>query len=416
MIHTEKLCFRFSALLVSLAVTMVFGAGQTINVPPRGVPEAATVSLIRDDAVNYSSMVSQALEAALGPGGISNLVGPGKTVLIKPNLVSSKASAVTDWRMVKALVDQIKTVNGGAAITIAEGSASNTGTSNTKSIMAEQGFTEANFPGVALVDINDINECPTNNFVLADGASDITTKQVAERIYQADVYINCPKMKTHWHAGYTGALKNIGIGTPSWTLWNTPGSNTNKGGLHNDIRREILDHNLVRVPDLTLMDAIQPMEGQGPASGTSVTMNLMLASKDPVALDVVACNIMSIPPYLITHIPLCANENIGVMDMNRITVSGNTSIAAVKRAFVRATPGNATPPFELASIPYRATTVIRTAPSDMSIDGDLIEWGSANYLTGDANDQVRSGNSWNGPADCSLKGKFMWDEYNLYFA
>ncbi|NLG17729.1 MAG: DUF362 domain-containing protein, partial [Fibrobacter sp.] len=412
--YKDRLSISSAALIVCITASIVFGAGQTINVPVRELPQPATVSIIKDDAVNYNSMVSQALEAALGPGGISNLVGPGKTVLIKPNLVSNSTAAVTDWKMVRALVDQIKAVNDGAAITIAEGCASNSSSANTKQIMAAQGFTEANFPGVALVDLNSLSDCPTNYFVLADGASDNTVKQVAERIYLADVVINCPKMKTHYHAGYTGALKNIGIGVPSWSLWNTPGSNTNKGGLHNDIRREILDHVLCRVPDLTLMDAISPMEGQGPVSGNSVTMNLILASKDPVAIDAVACNIMDIPPYLITYMVLCANENVGIMDMNHITITGNTTIAAVKRSFTRATAGGVTPPYELAAIPYRATTVIRIAPEAVTIDGDMTEWSYANPISIDAADQVKSGNNWNGPSDCSLTGMFMWDETNLY--
>ena len=404
-------------LWIGMLTGAVSGAGQTINVPQRPVPPSATVAIVRDNSVDYAAMVAEALESALGPGGISNLVHSGQTVVIKPNLVSNTTKAVTDWRMVQALVNEIKSVNGGAAITIAEGSATNNETSSTSIIMAAQGFTAANFPGVTLVDINNLNQCPTNYFILADGASDNTTKQVAARIYEADVFINCPKMKTHYHAGMTGATKNIGIGVPSWSIWNNPGSNNNKGGLHNDIRREILDHILCRVPDLTLMDGIQAMEGQGPVQGDPVTMNLMLAGRDPIALDAVACEIMDIPAYLITHLVLAANENVGIIDLNHITVTGNVSIADVKRHFLRATPGGLTPPYELATIPYRATTVIRTAPSGgVTIDGDLGEWGHANTIDINAADQVKSGNSWNGPKDCSMTGLFMYDAANLYFA
>ena len=63
-----------------------------------------------------------------------------------------------------------------------------------------------------------------------------------------------------------------------------------KYGMHHDIRSEIVDHVACRVPDLTLMDAIQGMEGQGRRAARLVTMNMVLASKDPVALDAVACH------------------------------------------------------------------------------------------------------------------------------
>ena len=391
------------------------GSGQTITIPPRPPQPAATVAIIKDDALNYGSMVSQALASALGPGGISNLVHSGNTVLIKPNLVSNKALAVTDWHVVRALVDLIKVANSGAAIFIADGSASNA-TTTTLTIMAANGFTAANFPEVTLVDLNDIATNPTNTYVLADSTTG-TSKQVAAIIYNADVYIDMPKMKTHWQAGYTGAVKNLGIGTAPWPIWNIAASNTNKGGLHHDIRCEIVDHIRCRVPDLSVMDAIQAMEGQGPASGAAVTMNLVLASKDPVALDTVACNIMGIPPSLITHLVLAANENVGVIDMNNITVAGNTTIAAVQHNFTRATPGSITLPYEKGAIPYRATTVIRTAPAAMTIDGDLAEWGYANTMTTDASYQVKgTGAGFGGPSDASFSAQLMYDSQNLYLA
>jgi uncharacterized repeat protein (TIGR02543 family) len=313
------------------------------------------------------------------------------------------------------LVDQIKTVNGGASIAIADGSASNA-TTTTMTIMAAQGYTSTNFPDVTLVDLNDTTTNPTNTYVLEDAVTGVN-KRVAAIIRNADVYIDVPKMKTHYHAGFTGAVKNLGIGTPPWPLWNVAGTNTNKGGLHHDIRSEIVDHINIRVPDLSVMDAIQGMEGQGPASGTAVTMNLVLASKDPVALDAVACNIMGIQPSLITHLVFAANENVGVIDMDNITVTGNTSIAAVQRNFTRATPGNTTPPYELGAIPYRATTVVRPAPASMIIDGALAEFGYANTMTVDASYQVKgTGSGFGGASDASVKAQLLYDNQNLYLA
>jgi|GEM_PF-2104200 len=390
-------------------------SGVTVSVPRRAPPPPATVAIIKDNSVNYDTMVSQALESALGPGGIANLVSPGKTVLIKPNLVTNKTLAVTDWRVVRALVNQIKQVNGGAGIVIAEGSASNASTT-TLTIMAAQGFTATNFPDVTLLDLNDLSAAPTNTYVLEDAVTG-ESKRAAAIIHNADVYIDMPKMKTHYHAGFTGAVKNLGIGIPPWTLWNVAGSNTNKGGLHHDIRSEIVDHINCRVPDLTLMDAIQAMEGQGPGSGTAVTMNLVLASKDPVALDAVACSIMGIPPSLITHLVFAANENIGVIDLNDITVTGNTSIAAVQRNFTRATPGGITPPYELGAIPYRATTIIRPTSATMTIDGVLGEWGHASAMIVDAAYQVKgTGSGFGGLSDASVQAHLLYDNQNLYLA
>jgi uncharacterized protein (DUF362 family) len=387
--------------------------GQTINVPARSPQPPATVAIIKDDSLNYSSMVSQALTAALGAGGISNLVHSGATVLIKPNLVTNSANAVTDWHVVKALVDLIKAVNGGASITIADGSAAQ----DTISIMTAEGYTAANIPGVTFANFNDTTTNPTNTYVLADSRTGASEK-ISALITNADVYIDMPKMKTHYHAGYTGALKNLGIGTGPLPEWNQGTGGSAKFGMHHDIRSEIVDHVACRVPDLTVMDALQGMEGQGPAGGTMVTMNLVLASKDPVALDAVATTIMGIPPYLITHMVLAANENIGVIDLNNITTTGNITLAAASaiHTFTRATAGAVQGPTEPGVIPYRATTVLRTAPAAMTIDGDLSEWGYANAMTVDASSQVKSASGWGGATDGSVTALSMYDSQNLYLA
>jgi uncharacterized repeat protein (TIGR02543 family) len=388
--------------------------GQTINVPARPPQPPATVAIIKDSSLNYSSMVSQALEAALGSGGIANLVHSGDTVLIKPNLVTNSANAVTDWHVVKALVDLIKAVNGGASITIADGSATQ---DTINSVMVNQGYTTANFPSVIFANFNDNTTNPTNTYVLADSRTG-ASEQIPALITEATVYIDMPKMKTHYHAGITGAVKNLGIGTGPLPLWTITGGSA-KAGLHHDIRSEIVDHIACRVPDLTVMDALQAMEGQGPAGGTMVTMNLVLASKDPVAVDAVAATIMGIPPYLITHLVFAANENIGIIDLNNITTTGNITLAAASaiHTFVKATPGNLQGPTEPGVIPYRATTVIRTAPTAMTIDGDLSEWGYANTMVANTSSQLKTGSSaWGGAADSSFSAQVLYDTNNLYLA
>jgi len=390
-------------------------AGQTISVPNRPPQPAATVAIIKDDSLNYSTMVSQALEAALGPGGIANLVQSGNTVLIKPNMVTSKAAAVTDWHVVKALVDLIRAVNGGAAITIADGSAAQ----DSIAIMNAQGFTTANFgPGVTFANFNDTTTNPTNTYVLADSRTG-ASEQIPALITDADVYIDMPKMKTHYHAGMTGAVKNLGIGTGPLPVWNSGTGGSAKFGLHHDIRSEIVDHIACRVPDLTVMDALQGMEGQGPANGTQVTMNLVLASKDPVAVDAVAATIMGIPPALITHLVLAANENIGVIDLNNINTTGNITLSAASaiHTFVRATPGNPQASIEPGVIPYRATTVVRPAPAAMTIDGDLSEFGYANTMVANASYHVKGATpGWGGAADSSFTAQALYDSNNLYLA
>ncbi|WP_461247571.1 DUF362 domain-containing protein [Treponema sp. R6D11] len=115
---------------------------------------------------------------------------------------------------------------------------------------------------------------------------------VINPITHADGVFNLCKMKTHLYMHVTGAVKNhFGI---------IPG--LSKVGFHAKlISKEhfadmLLDLSLYVAPRLSIMDAVLAMEGEGPgASGTPRQVGLLLASTSPLALDVVAGEIMGLP-------------------------------------------------------------------------------------------------------------------------
>jgi len=116
---------------------------------------------------------------------------------------------------------------------------------------------------------------------------------VINPITQADAVFNLCKMKTHLYMHVTGAVKNhFGI---------IPG--LSKVGFHAKLFNKerfadmLLDLSLYVAPRLTIMDAVLAMEGEGPgASGTPRHVGLLLASTSDLALDVVAGEIMGLPP------------------------------------------------------------------------------------------------------------------------
>ena len=136
--------------------------------------------------------------------------------------------------------------------------------------MNAQGYTAANFPGVTFANFNDTTTNPTNTYVLADSRTG-ANKQISGLVTDADVYIDMPKMKTHYHAGYTGAVKNLGIGTRAVAAVEQRSARAAPPRAVCTTTSEARSSTTLRcrVPDLTLMDAIQAMEGQGPASGTT---------------------------------------------------------------------------------------------------------------------------------------------------
>jgi len=109
-------------------------------------------------------------------------------------------------------------------------------------------------------------------------------------VYEASAVFNLCKMKTHLFAMMTGAVKNIfGV---------VPG--LSKPGYHaklHDPRRfagMLLDLAQYISPRLSIMDAVVAMEGNGPGTGDPRPVGLLIGSENPLALDVVAGEIMGI--------------------------------------------------------------------------------------------------------------------------
>ena len=63
--------------------------------------------------------------------------------------------------------------------------------------------------------------------------------------------------------------------------------------------RMLVDLNQYVKPRLYIMDGIVAMEGNGPGSGDPAPMNVMLMSRDPVALDSVFCNLIHLNPEMV---------------------------------------------------------------------------------------------------------------------
>lgn len=109
---------------------------------------------------------------------------------------------------------------------------------------------------------------------------------------RADKIIALPKLKTHSFQYMTLACKIMYGVVPGLT----------KAKYHARFPRRasfadmMLDILTVVKPHLYVMDGIIAMQGQGPGSGDPVTMNLVVAATDCVAMDISVCNILGVEP------------------------------------------------------------------------------------------------------------------------
>ena len=137
---------------------------------------------------------------------------------------------------------------------------------------------------------------------------------VSRAVTEADAIVNICKMKTHALERITGAVKNMyGCihGTHKAAGHAVYPSATHFASMLCDL------HGAVK-PRLHIMDGIVAMEGNGPSSGTPVSMGLLLFSEDPVALDTVFCRLIHLEPSLVPT-NFCGRQyGIGTMEETRI--------------------------------------------------------------------------------------------------
>jgi uncharacterized protein (DUF362 family) len=129
---------------------------------------------------------------------------------------------------------------------------------------------------------------------------------------EADAFITLPVLKTHATTVFTGALKNQWGCIPRY----------DRILLHKYLHELIGDVNKLRPPTLALMDGLVGMQGRGPINGYPINLNVLLASRDPVALDATAMRLIGLDPFTSEHVVHAHKIGLGQMAEERILVDG----------------------------------------------------------------------------------------------
>lgn len=150
---------------------------------------------------------------------------------------------------------------------------------------------------------------------------------VSRQIVEADILVNMPKLKTHGLAYFTGAQKNL-FGTIyglEKAQWHVKSSSPLEFGeamsdLYSAIKHEMKDKIMVN-----LMDGIEGLEGEGPSTGGNKNKaNVLLSSKDAIALDRVAIELVKLD-YKKSFISIISNNRgLGEFDLANISIEGDS--------------------------------------------------------------------------------------------
>lgn len=241
-------------------------------------PQTQSVALIQCKSYTDNVLdvgVAAALDTLDFPSNLN-----GSTVLLKPNLISSRgpALACTNANYLAALVRWL--TDHGAKIIIGDSPAFG----NTVSVMERQGMM-APLKGLPFQQVQ--FSTPVKR-ALSNGI----TVEVAAEAFECDVFINLPKLKAHNQMFMTGAVKNIFgivVGIRKAMLHMRHGSDH---GEFSDI--------LIRLPELLpksfhLLDGIEAMHVSGPIDGEKISLCCIGASRCPVALDTAVLEMLELP-------------------------------------------------------------------------------------------------------------------------
>ena len=226
----------------------------------------------------------------------------------------------TDLRILAAVVGFLKEA-GYRQITIGEGTNSGFYRSGISVIERLKIDRLARHFGVAVKDLNYSAPVP---IAFEDGV----TAAVAQECVDADLFINLPKLKTHFENGMTVCLKN---------LMGCLVGQENKKKTHQSLAANILHINLQVKPHLHLVDAVIAMEGLGPTRGTPLKTGMLFAGTDPLLLDLVCARFASFDYRKVRT--LAEAERRGLIDGRHHAFVGERSRCRARSRSRRRRPG-----------------------------------------------------------------------------
>jgi len=146
--------------------------------------------------------------------------------------------------------------------------------------------------------------------------------ELGKTLWDADLIINLPKIKTHKYATVTCALKNMFGVIP----------NPLRIKYHQNIHQVIADLNRLFYDKMfVITDGIVGMEGQGPLYGEKINLGIILFADNPLLNDVAAAKIMRFNPQAIRHLIL--TNNWAKEDIDNTELIGNLNILNAARKF-----------------------------------------------------------------------------------
>jgi len=269
----------------------------------------SVVSIVK--GTDAEKMVDEALSLL---GGVSSLIKPNSTVVVKPNAghpFPPETSVNTSPALVAAVIKELRKAQP-KEIILAESSAR--GCDTLESLEVSGIGKAAEEAGVdRIIDIKrdkDLISIP-----IRDAKSDLKRVLLPRFLIEADHIVNLPIFKSHVSMVFTCALKNI------------------KGVVQDKVHFEMHQTDLAAAmmdvwsvvkADLSIADLIRPAEGYGPHHTIPVDFGCVVAGKDPVAVDATVCRMVGLDIKKVPYFKPARERGLGDFNEKRIEIRGRT--------------------------------------------------------------------------------------------
>ena len=277
---------------------------------------------------DYGQSLEEKIEKAFDALQVWDKIRPGMRVVLKPNLVMSSKpeQAIITHPAFTAAVGKCVQKAGGRVV-IAESPGGPYTPAAMKAMFRATGYRDmAEACGFTLY-----TDCKSREVTLPQ-AKRCRELSVVEPFLDRDYLIDLPKLKTHSMVGFSGAVKNL-FGT-------VPG--LQKPELHCRFpEREPFSEMLCDLchflgPDLSLMDGIWAMEGNGPTGGQRRDLYVIAGSESPWALDVAAASLVGLEPEKITMLWEGHERGYGPLDLSELELVGDPMETLLAPDFLKA--------------------------------------------------------------------------------
>jgi uncharacterized protein (DUF362 family)/Pyruvate/2-oxoacid:ferredoxin oxidoreductase delta subunit len=256
-------------------------------------PDTDTIAVTR----TFDGIENAAHRVIAQVGGMESVLRGAKIAILKPNFVAGRNAATgstTSFELLKAVAEEVRAC--GAEPVLCETPGTEFDREATYTILGVEKFCEENGIRILRVDPEGSEE---DWIELRPASAKKLRRFRVPRILKEARLINLPVLKTHVVSMMTLGMKNVmGIlPRPDRRAMHTFG-----------IDQSIVDMNFGIKPDLTIIDGSVGQDGEGPLYGDKADLQVLVAGRDSLAVDLLCCQLVGVKPREIPHLRLALEQ------------------------------------------------------------------------------------------------------------